>query len=268
MKRFFLAGIAASIMVLSACNNNDNQDDTEKTRSTPIISYNIVAAFPHDTSSFTEGLEFYNNSLLESTGNYKYSKLLQVDLQTGKAVKEVKLEDQYFGEGISVLHDTLYQMTYKEHVVFVYDVKTFNKIKELPLKTEGWGMTNDGKQLIVSDGSSNLFFYEPGTFRLLRTQEVTENGTPAVNINELEFIDGYVYANQWQYNYILKIDPNTGEVAGKIDLTDLVNQVKAKDPKSQELNGIARNPATGKIYVTGKNWPELFEISLSPAAAQ
>jgi glutamine cyclotransferase len=144
--------------------------------------------------------------------------------------------------------------------VHVYSVKDFKKIKELPLNTDGWGLTNDGKSLIASDGSSNLYFYEPSTFRLLKTQGVTENGSPAVNINELEYIDGLVYANQWQYNYILKIDPNSGQVVAKLDLTDLVNKVKAQAPYINELNGIAYNPQTKKFYVTGKNWPQIFEI--------
>ncbi len=253
----------STIVFLMSCNNGNESGSSDEQRSVPPISYTVAASFPHDTSSFTEGLEFYNNTILESTGLNGKSKLLQVDLQTGKVLKEVKLDPKYFGEGISVLGDTLYQMTYQEHVVFVYDAKTFTKLKELPLKTEGWGMTNDGKQLIVTDGSSNLYFYEPGTFRLLRVQAVTENGNPAVNLNELEYINGYVYANQWQYNYILKIDPANGEVLAKMDLTELVNRVRAKEPKAEVLNGIGYNRETKKVYVTGKNWPEIYEIQFS-----
>lgn len=259
MKRF-LALAMVSVLIGSACNNANDETSGNDSKTTPLIAYNVLAAHPHDTTSYTEGLEFYNNTLLESTGLNNKSKLRQIDLQSGKVLQEVKLAGKYFGEGISVLRDTLYQMTYQEHVVFVYDARTFKPIKELPLKTEGWGMTNDGKQLIVSDGSSNLYFYEPGTFRLLRIQAITENGAPAVNINELEYIKGYVYANQWQYNYILKIDPNTGEVVAKLDLSDLVTKVKAKEPRAEVLNGIAYNQSNGKIYVTGKNWPEIYEI--------
>jgi glutamine cyclotransferase len=262
MKRLIPPALCFLALGTFSCNNGDNNEseDANASGSAPLINYTMVTALPHDTSSFTEGLEFYNNNLLESTGNYGKSRLLEIEPQTGKVVKEVKLEPKYFGEGISVLNDSLYQMTYKEQVVFVYSAKDFKKIKELPLKTEGWGMTNNGKELIVSDGSSNLYFYEPGTFRLLRVQAVTEKGNPAVNINELELINGFVYANQWQYNYILKIDPKTGEVVGKLDLTDLVNQEKVRNPYAEVLNGIAYNKATDKVYVTGKNFSQLYEI--------
>ncbi|HUP13095.1 MAG TPA: glutaminyl-peptide cyclotransferase, partial [Niastella sp.] len=152
------------------------------------------------------------------------------------------------------------QLTWQEKVVFVYDPKTFKKIREFPLNTEGWGITNNGKNLIVSDGSSNLYFYEPSTFRLLRTQGVTEAGSPAINLNELEFINGFVYANQYEYNYILKIDPNSGQVVAKMDLSDLVDRVRTKAPQINVLNGIAYDTITKKIYITGKWWPELYEI--------
>ena len=216
--------------------------------------------YPHDTSFFTEGLEFYKNTLLESTGLQGKSKLVQVDQETGKISKQVNLDPKQFGEGITVFHDTIYQMTYQQNIVNVYSAKDFKKIKELPLTGEGWGLTNDGKNLIASNGSSNLYFYEPSTFRLLRVQGVTENGAVVPNINELEYINGFIYANQWQYNYILKIKPDSGEVVAKIDVSDLVNKAKEKHPKSEALNGIAYNPATNKFYVTGKYWPEIYEI--------
>lgn len=260
MKTFSL-GLLAFCFYISSCNNADttgNISDSKNT--TPILSYSVAAAYPHDTSFFTEGLEFYKGRLLESTGNKGSSKLVETDLQTGKPTKLISLNNQFFGEGLSVLNDTLYQLTWQEHIVHVYSVNDFKKIKELPLDTQGWGLTNDGKNLIASDGSANLYFYEPSTFRLLRTQGVTENGSPAVNINELEYINGFIYANQWQYNYIIKIDPNSGQVVGKLDLSDLVNRVKAQAPYVNELNGIAYNAETKKFYVTGKYWPQIFEI--------
>src|SRR5579875_3457376 len=170
MKVFSSAFAVALLLFATACNNNAGNNPEASTANTasatPIISYNVVAAYPHDTSSFTEGLLIYNGNMYESAGNYGKSKLLEVDLQTGKPVKQLPLADKYFGEGITILHDTLYQLTWKEHVVFVYDAKTFKKIKEFPLNTEGWSMTTDGKELIVSDGTSNLYFYEPSTFKL------------------------------------------------------------------------------------------------------
>ena len=147
--------------------------------------------------------------------------------------------------------------------MFVYTLKDFKKIKEFPLDTEGWGITTNGQELIVSDGSSNLYYYNPSTFQLLRTQSITEGGSLSYNLNELEYIDGYIYANQWQAPYILKIDPGSGTIVGKIDLTNVWTRVKAKDPMADVPNGIAYDTATKKIYITGKKWPELYEIELS-----
>jgi glutaminyl-peptide cyclotransferase len=252
----------ALFLFFIGCNNNNDTGNTDTTAAKPIpaLSYSVLSVQPHDTSFYTEGLEFYNGSLLESTGWKGKSRLVQTDLATGKILKKIDLDTSYFGEGITVLHDTLYQLTWQEHTVFVYTAKDFKKVKELRLNPEGWGMTNDGQNLIASDGSNNLYFYEPQTFKLLRVQAVTENDAPAVNINELEYVNGYIYANQWQYNYILKIDPSNGHVVAKMDLTELVNKVKAADPQAEVLNGIAYNPATKKFYVTGKNWPQIYEI--------
>ncbi|MGZ3839692.1 MAG: glutaminyl-peptide cyclotransferase [Flavisolibacter sp.] len=262
MKKLCHLTLLALAIFLFSCNSNKDETSPEASPATavPTLSYSVVGSQPHDTSYFTEGLEFYNGTLLESTGNYGRSRMVQLDFKTGKVLKQVNLDRKFFGEGITVLHDTLYQLTWKERVVNVYTAKDFKKVKELTLQPEGWGLTNDGKNLIASDGSSNLYFYEPQTFRLLRTQYVTENGAPAVNINELEYINGYVYANQWQYGYILKIDPSNGQVVAKMDLSDLVNKEKAKDPGANEFNGIAYDKNTRKFYVTGKNWPDIYEI--------
>jgi glutaminyl-peptide cyclotransferase len=266
MKFKWLWLLALCTVYMSSCNNTDTTSGTSGDSSStnvPAISYSIVATYPHDTSSFTEGLEFYNGKILESTGNKGKSKLLEIDLKTGKPTKNISLDNKFFGEGLTVFNDTLYQLTWQEHIVLVYSVKDFKKIKEMPFTRDGWGITNDRKSLIASDGSSNLYFYEPGTLRLLKTQLITEGGSPAVNINELEYINGFVYANQWQYNYIIKIDPNSGQVVGKLDLTDLVNKVKAQAPYINELNGIAYNPNTKKFYVTGKFWPQIFELQIA-----
>lgn len=261
MKTRLLTGLSFIVFAVGCADNDSTADNGSTPESqTPALTYTIAASYPHDTSSYTQGLEFYNGQLYEGTGNKGFSKLLQVDLKSGKASKQLSLDQKFFGEGITILNDTLYQLTWQDKVVFVYDPKTFKKIKEFPLNTEGWGLTNDGKNLIVSDGSSNLYFYEPSTFRLLRTQGVTENGSPAYNLNELEYINGFIYANQYEYNYIFKIDPASGQVVAKMDLSELVNRVRSKDPKINVLNGIAYDSTTKKIYVTGKWWPELFEI--------
>lgn len=267
MNRISFYSLIAATVLLTNCNSDTNPPAEETAASTKsnvaALSYTVVATYPHDTSSFTQGLEFYKGQLLEGTGMEGQSKLLNVDLKTGKATNQVSLDPTLFGEGITVLNDTLYQLTWQNKKVLVYTAKDFKKIKEFPLDTEGWGITNNGKELIVSDGSSNLYFYEPSTFRLLHTQGVTENNSPAVNLNELEYINGFIYANQWQYPYILKIDPNSGQVVGKMDLSDLTNRAKVENPKEQFLNGIAYNPETKKVYVTGKYWPELYEISFA-----
>ena len=248
------------------CSGSDNGSETgsgsegQTTSSVAPLTYSIVAAYPHDTASFTQGLTFYNGQLLEGTGLNGKSNLLQVELASGKGLKKVALDSALFGEGITVLNDTLYQLTWQNKVVLVYSAKDFKKIKEFPINTEGWGITTDGHSLIVSDGSSNLYFYDPSSFRLLKTQGVTEDGAPVVNLNELEYINGYVYANQWQYNDIVKIDPNSGQVVGKLDLSEVIQRVKQKDPQADFLNGIAYNAQTKKIYVTGKLWPQLYEI--------
>ena len=263
MKKEYGFLLTALGFLLIGCNNSENSSTPETPASSvPLSTPSVVSTLPHDTSAFTEGLEFYDSTLLESGGNYGRSKLFQYDPKTGKVLKQVKLEDKYFGEGITVLHDTLYQLTWKEGVAFLYDVKTFKKIKELPFKGEGWGMTNDGKNLIVSNGSSSLYYYEPGTLKLLKVVNVTENGTAVPNVNELEYIDGYVYANQWQYDYIVKIDPSSGNVVAKYDLGGLHDSVKKIDPNADVLNGIAYNRSTKKFYVTGKNWPQMYEIQL------
>jgi glutamine cyclotransferase len=193
---------------------------------------------------------------------------MQVALQTGKPEITKDLPPDFFGEGVTVLNDTLYQLTWQNKVVLVYTVKDMKKVREFSINTEGWGITNDGKNLIVSDGSSNLYYYEPATFRLLRTQSVTMDETPVSNLNELEFINGFVYANQWQTPYILKIEPSSGIVQARLDFSDLVSRVQAKIPghdtgTDATLNGIAYNDSTDKIYITGKYWPELYEVQFA-----
>ena len=268
MKWFHILLISGTTGFLAACGSNDQSAGTDgsgATSSVQQLSYTIAGTYPHDTTSFTQGLEFYQGKLLEGTGNLGQSKLMQVDLQTGKAIETRPLPGELFGEGITVLNDTLYQLTWQNRKVLVYTAKDLQKVKELPLNTDGWGLTNDGKSLIVSDGSSNLYFYEPSTFRLLRTQGVTMDEMPISMLNELQYINGYIYANLWQTPYIVKIDPNSGQVLARLDFTNLVQRVQAKIPQHNTgneatLNGIAYNPETKKIYITGKLWPELYEV--------
>jgi glutamine cyclotransferase len=247
-----------------SCKNKENSDGPDPQPEGPrIMNYSVIAAYPHDTSSYTQGLIIYNGELYEGTGNYGNSMLKKVDLKTGKALKEIPLAKIYFGEGITILNDTVYQLTWKEQKVFAYTLKDFKKVKEFSINHQGWGLTTDGKTLIASDGSSTLYYYEPSTFKLLKTQDVTEGGSLSYNLNELEFIDGFIYANQYEASYIFKIDPATGSVVAKADLTPLTNRVKTMYAGADVLNGIAYDSVAKKTYVTGKWWPELYEVQFS-----
>jgi glutamine cyclotransferase len=203
--------------------------------------------------------------LYEGTGDPGYigkSRLMKLDLKTGKPLKSISLSDKFFGEGITILRDTVYQLTWQEHKVFVYTLKDLKLVKEYDLSGEGWGITNDGQKLIVSTGNGMLYYYDPSTFKLLSKSSIMEGNSNTFNLNELEYIDGFVYANQYQYPYVLKIDPAAGRVVAKYDLNDMWNRVKAIDPKVDVPNGIAYDSTTKKIYVTGKYWPEMYEIQL------
>lgn len=267
--------VAITILAGAAgCGNNTGSqhasgNTTTAAKAVPSISISVIKSYPHDTSSFTQGLTVYKGQMYEGTGGAaydavgsKFSRLMRVQLETGKAEKSISLDPKYFGEGITILNDTVYQLTWREHKAFAYTLPDFKLVKEFQLNTEGWGLTTNGKELIVSDGSSNLYFYEPSTFRLLHTQAVTQNGELSFNLNELEYIDGFVYANQWQEPYIFKIDPATGEIVGRIDVTQIWNRIKIIDPVADVPNGIAYDVDTKKIYITGKKWPELYEVQL------
>ncbi len=262
------------LSLLTACNNNDRQDNSaaETTKAPdntpPTINYTVVNALPHDTTAYTEGFLFHNGQLYESTGTEpempvsRKSMFGTVDLASGKITPKVELDrNKYFGEGIVFLNGKVYQLTYTTKVGFIYDAKTFKKLGEFTFPSkEGWGMTTDGTYLIMSDGSSNINYLDPTTFRLVKVLGVTDNNGPVSNINELELIKGYLYANQWQTNYILKIDPASGKVVGKINLESLDSEARNKYPGAEVLNGIAYDSTTGKVYVTGKLWSNIYEI--------
>lgn len=261
-------------IIFCACNNNKPGTDSpvapdNNNPATPLISYSIIKVYPHDTSSYTEGLEWVNNKLYESGGNYGSSKLVQKELN-GKIENTVNLAKQYFGEGITILNNKIYQLTWNEHKVFVYDASTFKKINELSWPYEGWGMTNNGKQIIISTGSSNLYFVDPENFKILNQVNVTNNYGPVNSINELEYVDGFIYANVYETDDILKINPETGAVVGKLDFTGLLqksgmnyNPQDYPGNKGNVLNGIAYDSAKKVFYITGKMWPALFEVKFN-----
>ena len=261
MKKMFLFVIVAGFI---GCNpKGPGEKDKPDPNAPKLMSYSIINTFPHDTSSYTQGLLIYKGEMYEGTGNYGFSKMKKVDMKSGKALKEISLDPKIFGEGVTILNDTVYQLTWKEKKVFAYTLADFKKVKEFNVDIEGWGLTNDGKNLIVSTGSSDLFYYEPSTFKLLKAQTVTESGSPSFNLNELEYIDGFVYANQYQFPYIFKIDPSTGQIVAKADLPTMWERIKKIDPDADVPNGIAYDTATKKMYITGKWWPELYEVQFS-----
>ena len=264
---FFL--ISAFIVLLHSCKNGDKPPIVEPPVTTisppPILGHTIVQVFSHDTSFYTQGLTFYKGELYEGTGDPTRtgkSRLMKIDLKTGRPLRSISLSGKFFGEGVTILRDTIYQLTWQEHKVFVYALKDFKQVKEYEIKTEGWGLTNDGQRLIVSDGSGMLYYYDPSTFKLLSKSSIMEGNSNTFNLNELEYIDGFVYANQYGYAYILKIDPAAARVVAKYDLDSMWKRAQAEKADVDVPNGIAYDSTTKKIYVTGKYWPEMYEIQL------
>src|SRR5688572_31308734 len=239
----------------------------ESSKPVPIINYTVRNIFPHDTTLFTEGLVVYNGELFESTGSpeefpHAESLIGKIDLTTGKMDIKVKLDKaKYFGEGIVFLKDKLYQLTYKNKTGFIYDAKSFKQLGVFSYSNpEGWGLTTDGINLIMSDGTHKLTFLNADNLQPQKILNVTENGNLVENLNELEFINGYIYANVWTTNYIVKIDPLNGNIPAKLDLNALSLDAKYKNPGSEVLNGIAYDSSDDKIYVTGKFWPNIYQI--------
>ena len=268
MKRIFTF-FAFTVLLLTACNDEKKNEATDGGNSTAIMppavmNYTVLKIYPHDTTSFTEGLVWLNDQLYESTGNYGESSLLRAKLETGKALQKINLDKAYFGEGISIINNKIYQLTYQEHKVFVYDMN-FKKIKEFEWPYEGWGMTTDGKQLIMDTGGSNIYFINPETFAIERTLSVSNNNGYVDSINELEYVNGYLYANRWLTDYIMKINIKTGMVEAQADLSDIFikNNLPPIMDKGSCLNGIAYDSVKASFYITGKNWPNVFEVKFN-----
>ena len=263
--------LAAIVSVIAACNNasDDKDSDTAVTTNTipapANISYNIVNTYPHDTSSYTQGLIWQNNSLYEGTGWWGQSHLLKVDIKSGKANQSIALDSAVFGEGITKLKDKIYQLTWKDHKVYVYDAQTLKKLKELSWEHEGWGLTTDGTNLIVSTGDSNLYFVDPETFKITKIVGVSDNNGPVGNLNELEYVDGVIYSNIYLSDLIIKIDPANGHILGKIDLSGLLAKAgkQVDTDEGYVLNGIAYDSTKKSMYITGKKWPILFEMKIN-----
>lgn len=224
-----------------------------------ILNYKIVNTYPHDINAYTQGFEFYNGVLLEGTGQYKESTLRKTNYKSGKVTEQIKLEDKYFGEGITVLKDKIYQLTWKEKKGFVYDAKSFKLEKTFSFETEGWGITNDGEKLYMSDGTEKIYIINPDTFKVEDFINVYTNGAKIEAVNEMEWINGRIWANIYQKDAIAVINPKTGAVENVINCSELRSKV-TQHPELDAFNGIAFNPITKTYFVTGKNWDKTFEI--------
>jgi glutaminyl-peptide cyclotransferase len=239
----------------------------------PIYDIEIVHTYPHDATAFTEGLFYLDGFLYESTGLERHSSIRKVRIATGEVIQRLEIPAQYFGEGIVNWGGQLVSLTWQSHVGFVFDLKTFKLKRQFDYPGEGWALTQDGKQLIMSDGTPELRFLNPATFKETRRLEVTLDGKPLHNVNELEWVRGEIYANVWQTNWIARIDPRTGEVVGLINLAGILSPTDRVEGPDGVLNGIAYDAEHDRLFVTGKNWPKLFEIHLrrrgdaAPAAA-
>jgi len=226
--------------------------------------YKVVNVFPHDPKHFTQGLEIHDGFLYEGTGQQGQSAIYKKNMNNWKIVKEHKIDNQHFGEGITILNGKLYELTYQSRIGFIYDINTFDLLKTWTYKSpEGWGLTNDGTSLIMSDGTENLTFIDPQTFKVIKRIQACSNETVIKNLNELEYINGEIWANIWMTDIIVRINPNSGKVKGEIDLSGLLgNYFASRNPEEDVLNGIAYDPVKNRIFVTGKLWPKLFEIDI------
>jgi hypothetical protein len=262
-------------LLVFACTNTNNTDisDNDVGENTAIaapiaMNYSILKIYPHDTSAYTQGLVWDNNRLFEGTGLRGKSVLYEMDNQLNPVDKKIKLDQPYFGEGITVFKGKIYQLTWEEHAVFVYDATTFKKLNTLNWPYEGWGLTHNDTSLIVSTGSSNLYYVDPTNFSIQRTLGVFNEYGYQSMLNELEYVDGKIFANIYGQNDIIVIDPNSGKITNKIDCSNLIVEAKARyNPLAIDagfvLNGIAYRKSTDTYFLTGKCWPILVEVKLN-----
>ncbi|GAO41379.1 glutaminyl-peptide cyclotransferase [Flavihumibacter petaseus] len=257
-----------------ACHSGDSKPitapETTPAATSPFLPFTVIGVLPHDTSLFTEGLFYANGKLFESTGSpdglsQTESVIGYHDSATGRFQVKVQLDKQvYFGEGIAQLKDKIYQLTYRNRKAFVYDTKTFKKTGEFAYtNTEGWGLTTDSTHLIMSDGTDKLTFLDPKSpDKPVRILSVTDAGVPRDSLNELEYIHHFIYANVWMHNTILKIDPQTGQIVGKLDLSSITKEIQYRQPGADVLNGIAYDPTRDRLLITGKLWPSIYVLKI------
>jgi len=253
MKQLLVAVAALAVVLLAG---------PIATAAVPVWGVSVVHTYPHDRDAFTEGLFYLDGFLYESTGLNGQSSVRKVDLATGRVLQSRSLGPQYFGEGIVPWKDHLIQLTWQNHVGFVDDLASFRQLRQFSYTGEGWALTQNSRQLIMSDGTPQLRFLDPATLKEVRRLTVTADGQPVKNLNELEWVKGEILANIWLTNFIARIDPATGKVTGWIDLTGLMNPAELGGDPDAIPNGIAYDAARDRLFVTGKRWPKLFEIKL------
>jgi glutamine cyclotransferase len=269
---FYAFLIVGFFTLMTACKDEEPKPTDNTDVAVPTITsinYKVTKYYTHDTSLYTEGLIFHEGKLFESTGSPDYipsakSMIGISNLETGKFEKKIEIDrTKYFGEGIVFLNNKLYQLTYTTHVGFIYDAKSFKKIGTFSFgNKEGWALTTDGKQLIMSDGTNTLTYLDPDSLKPMKTLQVAKNGVAVDQLNELEFINGYIFANVFMTDQIVKIDPASGNVVGVLDLSSLTYEAKAKYREAEVLNGIAFDSTTNSVFVTGKQWPTIYQIEL------
>ena len=259
---FVLLGLI--IQLLAACGPQGRKPITSLPANLEAqMTYEVLNVYPHDPEAFTQGLIYLDGVLYESTGLYGRSSLRKVALETGEVLQIIDISPEYFAEGLTDWEDTLVQLTWQEETGFVYHQDDFSLLKRFTYPTEGWGLTQDGEKLIMSDGTDRLFFLDPETYQVLESLRVTWEGEPVQRINELEFIQGEVFANIWQTDDIIRINPQTGKVMGWIDMRGILPS-ESKNQQTDVLNGIAYDPEEDRLFITGKFWPSLFEVRLIP----
>lgn len=228
--------------------------------------YSVVKVLPHDAKAYTQGLVYHDGYMYEGTGQYGESSVRKVDMKDNSILSVLNIDGKYFGEGIAIYKDKIYQITWTSRVGFVYDLATFTQESVFSYNTQGWGLTTIGDELVMSDGSNKLYYVSPSSFSIVREIEVFDNKGEVVNLNELEYIDGLIWANVWMTDRIVMIDPATGVVKGELNMAKLLPAAERNrlDDSDDVLNGIALNPEKGTVYLTGKRWPKMFEITYRP----
>lgn len=252
-----------TLLALATCGTADKRQAAKPATDSLAIDYIVKSAWPHDIGTFTEGLVIHNGKLYESTGQNGKSWIGTVDIKTGMPDKKVVLDNKYFGEGITILNNKVYQLTYRTKIGFIYDLHTFKKTGEFTYdNAEGWGLTHNNEHLIMSDGTDKLTYLDTLTLKPVKTLAVRDEKGPVKNLNELEYVNGFIYANIWETNLIARIDEKTGQVVGRLDLTAKANEVAMVHPSADVLNGIAYHDQTKSLLVTGKYWPFIFVLQL------